>query len=107
MDTSEIKKRIEAEISKTKALISEYKALTKPVAPDEAVGRVSRMDAINNKSITEAALRQAEQKMKSLEHALGKIDSPKFGICLRCENPIPLGRVLLRPESPYCVNCAQ
>lgn len=107
MDKSEIKKRIDDEIAKTKALIAEYKTLTKPVAPDEAIGRVSRMDAINNKSVTEAALRQSEQKLRSLEHARGKLDSPKFGVCLRCENPIPLGRILLRPESPYCVNCAQ
>ena len=29
-------------------LIKEYKELTKPIAPENAIGRISRMDAINN-----------------------------------------------------------
>lgn len=31
----------------------------KPIAPDVAIGRISRMDAINNKSVMEASLRNA------------------------------------------------
>ena len=38
----------------------DYKEITKPIAPENAIGRISRMDAINNKSVTEAALRQAK-----------------------------------------------
>ena len=94
------------EIARTKELITQYKDLNKPIAPDVAIGRISRMDAINNKSITEASLRQAEQKLKSLEQVLDKVGTKDFGICLRCKKPIPLGRILIRPESQYCVNCA-
>jgi len=36
--------------------------LTKPISPESAIGSVSRMDAINNKSINESALRQSEEK---------------------------------------------
>lgn len=64
------------------------------------------MDAINNKSINDAALRKAETKLKNLEHAFNRIDEHDFGICLRCKNPIPSGRLLLVPGSRYCVNCA-
>ncbi len=81
--------------------------MTKPIAPDVAIGRLSRMDAINNKSVTEAALRQAEEKLRNLNLVFSKLGTKDFGLCLRCKNPIPLGRILFRPESLYCVNCAK
>ncbi|MFN3917351.1 MAG: TraR/DksA family transcriptional regulator [Flavobacteriales bacterium] len=103
----EIKKKILAQIAKTEELIAEYKEMTKPVAPDVAIGRISRMDAINNQSVTEAALRQAEDKLKKLHYVLSKVGSEDFGICLKCKIQIPVERILIRPESVYCVRCAQ
>jgi len=95
------------EISKTEVIIKEYQEMTKPIAPDDAIGRISRMDAINNKSVTEAAMRQAKEKLRNLQRVLSNIDDKDFGICLKCHKPIPLGRILIRPESLYCVNCAK
>lgn len=103
----QIKKRIEEEIDSTQDLVLKYKELTKPIAPENAIGRVSRMDAINNKSVNVAALNKAEQKLKNLQIALGKIDDADFGICIRCKQEIPLGRVLLMPQAITCVNCAR
>jgi DnaK suppressor protein len=94
-------------ISKTEKLIEEYRDLTKPISPDCAIGRVSRMDAINNKSVTEAALRQAENKLKGLKHVLSLYGTEDFGKCVKCKAEIPAGRILFRPESLYCVNCAK
>jgi DnaK suppressor protein len=107
MNMNELKQRLFDEISKTELLIKEYQEMTKPIAPDVAIGRISRMDAINNKSVTEAAMRQAEGKLRNLQRVLSKIDDKDFGICLKCHKPIPLGRILIRPESLDCVNCAK
>jgi len=107
MDKTQIKKAILDEISKTKASIIHYKELTKPIAPNDAIGRVSRMDAINNRTINEASLRQAESKLNTLKIVLSKLSDDDFGICLKCKQAIPLGRILIRPESLFCVNCAR
>ncbi|MCW5520810.1 TraR/DksA C4-type zinc finger protein [Aureitalea sp. L0-47] len=107
MNKEEIKKRIREEIIDTVALVNKYRDLTKPIAPENAIGRVSRMDAINNKSVNEAALRKAETKLTNLEVALTKVDDPDFGICIRCKNQIPLGRIMLLPHTVTCVNCAK
>jgi len=48
MEENEIKQTLLKEISKTEDTIREYRELTKPIAPDCAIGRVSRMDAIIN-----------------------------------------------------------
>ncbi len=107
MVSREIKQTILNEISKTERSITEFKEMTKPVAPDVAIGRVSRMDAINNKSVAEAGLRLAEAKLKNLHRVLSQIGSKDFGLCLKCNQPIPLGRILIRPQSLLCVHCAE
>ncbi len=103
---SEIEDRINEEIAKTEKLIVDYKEMTKPIAPENAIGRISRMDAINNKSVAEAALHQAEDKLGKLKLMLTQIDKEGFGICAKCKQPIPIGRILLMPHSRFCVNCA-
>jgi DnaK suppressor protein len=106
IDKIEIKKKIEAEIAKTEKQVTEYAELTKSVEPENAIGRISRMDAINNKSVTEAALRKAKQKLNNLYAALKKVDSPDFGICTVCKKPIPPGRILIMPQARVCVSCS-
>ena len=106
IDREEVKSKILSEIEKTEKLVVEYKELTKPIEPENAIGRVSRMDAINNKSVTEAALRQAENKLNGLNYTLTQIDKEDFGLCAKCKQVIPLGRILLMPHSRFCINCA-
>ena len=106
-ERKEIEQKLIEEIKKTKASIVEYKELTKPIAPENAIGRISRMDAINNKSVTEAALRKVEEKLRMLEYGFTQLDKKGFGTCARCERPIPLGRLLLMPHSRHCVSCAR
>lgn len=105
-ERAELKNLIQQQIEKTTAAIEELEDLTKPISPENAIGRVSRMDAINNKSINDAALRQAIMKLEKLQFALEKCDDPEFGLCKRCKSPIPMGRLLLMPESLFCVRCA-
>ncbi|MFY0628549.1 MAG: TraR/DksA C4-type zinc finger protein [Reichenbachiella sp.] len=106
MDKAKIKSQIEKEIKVTQSKINDLKEQTKPISPENAIGRVSRMDAINNKSVNEASLRQAQDKLNKLEIAITKIDSKEFGICVKCQKPIPVGRLMLMPHSNKCVNCA-
>lgn len=103
---AELKQKISAALEDTKLAISELEELTKPISPENAIGRVSRMDAINNKSINEAALTQAKAKLDKLQFAAKKVDEPEFGICKRCQTDIPMGRLLLMPESLFCVRCS-
>ncbi len=65
----EVQLMIESEIARTEKSITNYEKLTKPIAPDNSIGRVSRMDAINNKSVNEAALYTAIQKLEGLKAA--------------------------------------
>lgn len=81
-ERQKLKEKIQATILTTEEKIKQLEEVAKPVAPENSIGRISRMDAINNKSVAEATLRSAKRKLGALTHALSKIDSPNFGICL-------------------------
>ena len=103
---NEIQNKIFEEIKSTEKSIVDYKENTKPIALENAIGRVSRMDAINNKSVAEAALRQAEDKLKKLRYMKTQIGKKDFGMCAKCKQAIPIGRLMIMPQSRYCVRCA-
>ncbi|MEQ8908803.1 MAG: TraR/DksA C4-type zinc finger protein [Vicingaceae bacterium] len=105
-ERKELEQKIAAETTKLEVQINELKELVKPIAPENAIGRLSRMDAINNRSVNEAALRKAQMRLRALEEAKGSLNQSDFGICLRCGDRIPIGRLLLRPQSRSCVKCA-
>ncbi|MDZ4148730.1 MAG: TraR/DksA C4-type zinc finger protein [Flavobacteriaceae bacterium] len=107
MENEELTQKINSEIAKTEQRITAYQEMTKPVALDDSIGRISRMDAINNNRVTASALRQVEDKLGKLKYMLSKLGSDDFGICLKCQTPISIGRLLIRPESLYCVKCAK
>jgi len=106
VERKNFKKRIIETIAEMEEKIAKQAESVKPISPENAIGRVSRMDAINNKGVADAAMRQAKRKLASLKVALTKIDSPNFGNCTRCERPIQPARLMYMPESSQCVRCA-
>lgn len=98
--------KLKKEKKKVEDLIEELKEQTRPIAPDCSIGRVSRMDAINNKSVNEAALRNAEEKLLKIKHTLDGAEEKDFGLCRNCSEPIPVGRLVVMPGSSLCIKCA-
>lgn len=105
-DKKELKEKIHNIIVQTEKDIIELEENTKPISPENSIGRISRMDAINNKSVMEAALRSKKQKLGKLKLAALKIDQENFGICTLCKNPIQAARLMYMPESSRCIRCA-
>ncbi len=95
------------EIEVLKNDVSAYKVLARPVSPDNAIGRLTRMEAINSKSINEAALRKAKERLLRLEMVLKTIEIPDFGLCKVCEEPIPFARLMAVPDAALCIGCAE
>lgn len=107
MDKTELKEELEKKLIRIKSEIDDLKELTKPVAPDDSIGRITRMDAINNKSVNEAILRKKEAQLIGIQYSLSIIDKDHFGICTKCNNNIENARLLLIPESKLCISCAR
>lgn len=106
---AKLKVRVEKKLARTKDDIVHLTELTQPIAPENSLGRLTRMDALNNKSVNEATLRQAQYNLGRLEHVLHRIENedPTLGTCATCNEVIPLPRIMLMPESENCVKCAK
>lgn len=77
----------------------------RPVDLDLAIGRLSRMEAIQQQKMSEATLAQARQRLLQVGAALASFEDDMYGYCRRCEEPIGFARLNVRPESPCCLAC--
>ena len=105
-EREKLKQHIRDRIDAVNSNIAAFRASSAPVSPDNAIGRLTRMEAINSKSINEAALRKARTTRSLLEKALRTIESEEFGLCRDCEEPIAFARLMAMPEAALCVACA-
>ncbi len=105
-ERKKFKQKLQKELESLKERLPSLKEAAKPVPPDNAVGRISRMGAIGERGVREAALRDATEKLRKLENQLERVDHPDFGLCAYCRKPIPAARLLFLPESDRCVACA-
>jgi DnaK suppressor protein len=48
---------------------------------------------------------RAHARYEAILDALRRIEEGAYGRCAGCGNPIPFGRLLVMPESTYCVAC--
>ena len=103
----DLRDKIQKKILEMEDEIIRLEDMTQPISPENSLGRVSRMDAINNKSVAEASLRSVRRRYEKLKDAITKIDEEGFGDCVRCKKPIPMARLMFMPESTKCVRCAQ
>lgn len=87
-------------------LLEQTRDGVKPVELDqEAVGRVSRIDAIQQQKMLEAQRSRHKVRLKQVEAALRRVREDEYGVCLRCEEPIGFRRLKVMPESAMCMAC--
>lgn len=105
---NELRKKIKSELEDLKSNIDALEDTTDPVAPDQAIGRLSRLDTMLNQGVNKSSISQSKHRILKLEVALARLDDdPFFGECAECGNPIPIARLLALPESELCVKCAE
>ena len=80
---------------------------SRPVDLDEPIGRLSRMDAMLQQSMTRAGRAGLEARRRQIRESLGAMDRGEYGLCRRCEEPISFRRLKVRPEAAFCVTCQE
>jgi DnaK suppressor protein len=77
----------------------------RPVSLDNPIGRVSRVDALQQQAMAQANRRSVELRLGQVRQALVAMDAGDYGLCRGCEEPIAYRRLKSRPETPFCVEC--
>ena len=69
------------------------------------VGRLSRMDALQQQAMARAGLEQHKRRLVQVNRALAAVDTGDYGYCTECGEAIDMARLEARPESLYCIKC--
>ena len=85
--------------------IADGEAGTRPVNLDEPIGRLSRMDAMQQQQMAAATRRGFELRLVQVRAALARIEVGEYGECVTCEEPIAFRRLRARPEARRCTAC--
>ncbi|OEJ65984.1 TraR/DksA family transcriptional regulator [Magnetovibrio blakemorei] len=106
-DPQSIRKRLEAE---RQELLHDAKTTAEErgvvVLDQTAVGRLSRMDALQNQAMQVETERRREIELKRIEAALKRLDSNDYGFCVSCGEAIQAKRLDMDPATPVCIDCA-
>ena len=73
----------------------------------QAVGRLSRMDALQNQAMAKAGSARRQVERTRLEAALARMDEGEYGYCEDCGDDIAPARLMLDPAAPLCIQCAR
>ncbi|HCF1761200.1 TPA: TraR/DksA family transcriptional regulator [Pseudomonas aeruginosa] len=70
------------------------------------VGRLSRMDALQQQAMLDANRFRGRRERLRIEAAFRRIAEGDYGYCAQCDEPIALGRLNFDPATPLCIACA-
>ncbi len=88
------------------ALCQQSEEARAPVMLDQqAVGRISRMDAIQQQSIELATEQRRQQRLQTIAAALLRIEAGNFGYCILCDEEIAAQRLAFDPAVACCIQC--
>ncbi len=70
-----------------------------------AVGRLSRMDSLQNQSMAKSLRERESVRLALILEALRRLDAGTYGVCSTCGGQVAAERLLVFPESGTCVRC--
>ena len=100
------RKRLETLSKEVTEALSASKDSANVVELDSAIGRLSRMDAMQNQQMTLELRRRKENQLLRIKNALKRMDQDRYGLCGKCKEPIAEERLESSPDVVMCVQCA-
>lgn len=102
----ELRAELERQVAKLERSMRTTREAARPVQLDQsAVGRLSRIDSIQNQGLTRNLHEREHAKLGLLESALERLEAGTYGVCTSCGGAIALGRLVVFPEAPTCAAC--
>jgi len=102
-----LKEKLKSEYEQLSSLSLATKDTRAPVELDQqSVGRLSRMDAMQQQSMDIAREERRQHRLKVIAAALARLDRGEYGYCLACGEDIPYKRLLADAATARCVDCS-
>lgn len=102
-----IRSIIETRIEEIETFLAQDDPESKPVAPDVAIGRLSRLDSMQAQQMNLAQQRRLREELEHLHSAQERMDKGTYGTCAYCLSPIAYERLEAMPDAVVCISCAR
>lgn len=104
--TSNLKLQLVSQQQALQIQLQQSNDASRPVTLDQqSVGRVSRIDAIQQQQMASANRDQTIGLLQQVEAALKRIETGEYGLCQMCDEPIALPRLQAQPHTANCIDC--
>jgi len=104
--TQELRSLLQSNKTKLEQQLLDAESATAVVTLDQSsVGRVSRMDAMQQQSMAVSTRVKAEASLRKIIAALHRMDKEDFGYCNQCDEPIQFKRLKVQPQASHCLKC--
>ena len=103
---SYFRKRLESLSKEVAEALNASKDFANVVELDTAIGRLSRMDAMQNQQMALELRRRQENQLLRIKNTLQRMDQGRYGLCGKCKQPIAEERLEISPDTVVCVRCA-
>lgn len=103
---AELRSEIEKQLERLERSMRVTDEAMEPVELDQtAVGRLSRIDSLQNQGLTQNLQERERAKLAHIQGALHRLEEGTYGLCVECGSALPFGRLQVVPEAPACAAC--
>ncbi|HEX4168103.1 MAG TPA: TraR/DksA family transcriptional regulator [Bryobacteraceae bacterium] len=103
LDLSEFRRLLEAKYNELSSTARNRDEIAIEATADE-------MDSLQQRASRDIAIRNLDHTarlLKSVQAALDRMEDEIYGVCLRCEEPIPAKRLKAVPWASHCIHCQE
>lgn len=108
LQRAELRIELERQLQRLERSMKFTDLAARPVELDQsAVGRLSRMDSLQNQIMSQGLKERETGRLAQLMEALRRCEVGTYGVCTSCGGGIPYERLLVFPEAPECTGCVR
>jgi DnaK suppressor protein len=104
-EIEDFRRRVETELATIHATLAGNAGGAVVELDQTSVGRLSRMDAMQQQAMTSGLQERLSLKKRRLEAALIRLDAGEFGLCCQCGDALSLERLEVDLGAPFCAVC--
>jgi DnaK suppressor protein len=105
-DLTGFRRRLENGLRETDAALAQAGSAAATVVLDQSsVGRLSRMDALQQQAMASGLRERLALRRRQLQAALDRITAGTYGLCCQCEAAMEPDRLDNDPAAVFCADC--
>ena len=105
-DQNKYKKYLEEALDEVGKYLESSEDAAAAVAPDKGLGRLSRMEAMQDQQLVMEMRRRKKRQLVEIKLAISRLDMGNYGTCVFCGKEISHERLEVAPEVQTCMSCS-